>query len=613
MMRLTRALIHYPEREILRQPLVAMVALLSLAAASGCGGSEASSCVATATCPANQAIDAGRDAQQDDRTDITDRRTSDAASDGAGPIDGAPVPDGTRDAQVADGPLADLTRSDGGFQDVSGQDVVSADGRSDVAEASDAAAIDAPVDAAFCELDASRSPSDNPCLISERFGVFAAPVGSDSTGAGTRAAPFRTIARALQAAKADTRRVYACDDGTGYVDGVTLDVTLDGSELFGGFDCTTWKITGAGRTHIHTTSGAALTARGLLLGVTLERFDLASADAVTGASSIAVLLDTAANVVLRNVRVVAGRGGSGQAGPSGDPGRDGSVAGPEQDGAPSECNAQPLDHLGGAWTQATVCGSRGGTGLPSNALSDQQAESGVPVTGVTPANQANGGGGFLGTPAGPGSPGDPGVLGAPNATAGAFSSEGYVTAPTAGAGTEGHTGQGGGGGVKGMTFWGCNLATGGAGGMGGCGGKPGLGGAGGGASVGVLSWSSAVLFDQCEIVAAAGGAGGNGGNGGRGGLGMPGGHGGARWATDAGVLATAGENGGKGGNGGDGGSGAGGNGGPSYALVYKGARPTTSGTALSPGAPGARGVGGFVGGVKAPDGAVGAAGAELML
>ena len=103
-----------------------------------------------------------------------------------------------------------------------------------------------------------------------------------------------------------------------------------------------------------------------------------------------------------------------------------------------------------------------------------------------------------------------------------------------------------------------------------------------------------------EIVASAAGAGGSGGNGGRGGRGMPGGRGGSRWANDAGVLATAGEDGAKGGNGGDGGSGAGGNGGPSHALVFKGARPTMTGTALSAGAAGAKGVGGTAGGVKAP-------------
>ena len=611
MMRFTRNLIQHCEMPW--RPLVPM-ALLTVAAATGCGPGDAS-CVATATCPPPHEVDANTDAQHRDVDAADGGRASDTGSevDGAAPLDAAAPPDTARDAPLADGSVTDLTRSDGGLSDVGAQDSAGSDGGSDGAVTTDAAPIDAPSDGPTCDLDAGRSPGDNPCVVTERYGVFVAPVGSDSTGAGTRAAPFRTLPRALQAAKVDTRRVYACDDGTGYGDGVTLDATLDGIELFGGFDCAMWMLTATGRTQIHASSGPALTARGLVRGVTFERFDFASADASTSASSIAILLDSARNVVLRKARIVAGRGGLGRAGTSGEAGADGNVAGPEQDGAPAECDAQHLDHLGGAWPQASVCGSRGGTGLPSNALADQRAESGVPITGVTPPDQVNGGGGFLGDVARPGSPGNPGNLGAATAATGVFSADGYTPADPASGGTEGHTGQGGGGGVMGITIWSCNLATGGAGGMGGCGGKGGLGGAGGGASVGVFSWSSSVLFEACEIVAAAGGAGGSGGDGGKGGLGMPGGRGGARWGTDAGVLASAGENGAKGGNGGDGGSGAGGNGGPSFALVYKGARPTTSNTTLSPGAPGARGIGGFVGGVKAPDGALGSSGAEIML
>jgi len=595
------------------RPLIP-VALLTVAVATGCDPGDAS-CAATATCPPPE-LDAHSDALRDDvRVDGADGgRTGDVGSevDRGTPIDVTISTDAARDAPPADGAWPDLTRSDGRFDDASSHDSVGSDGGSDGAAGTDGAPVDA-ADDASCELDGGRSPADNPCLISERYGVFVSTSGSDSTGAGTRSAPFRTLARALQAAKVDTRRVYACDEGTGYAEGVTLDATLDGMELFGGFDCGTWMLTAVGRTRIHTASGPALVARNLVLGVTFERFDFVAANAPTGASSIAVFLDTAANVVLRKARIVAGGGGAGHAGAQGDPGTDGNVAGPEQDGAPAECNAQPMDHLGGAWTQASICGSRGGTGLASDALSDQQAESGVPMTGVTPPDQPNGGGGFLGAPAGPGSQGNPGSLGAPSAVTGTFSGDGFTPAPPASGGTDGRTGQGGGGGVKGTTIWGCNLATGGAGGMGGCGGKGGLGGTGGGASVGVFSWSSSVSFDQCEIVGGAGGAGGNGGNGGNGGLGVPGGRGGARWATDVGVLAGPGENGGKGGNGGAGGAGAGGNAGPSFALVYKGLRPVTSNTTFTRGAPGASGVGGYAGGLKAPDGAMGVAGTELAL
>jgi hypothetical protein len=577
--------------------LLVPFALLTIALAPGCAPDDPS-CIVTPTCPLPGEADASSGGQRDA-----------GLEDGAAPIDAARSH--APDARSADAPSPDLIPSDAGPGDVKIRDLSAPDGHDAGAAPADSAAIDTRIVA--CAQDAGRSPYDNPCLVQERYGVFVSPAGSDSTGAGTRTAPFRTLNRALHAAKADTGRVYACDDGSGYVNGVALDPTFDGVELFGGFDCGTWTLTGLGRTQIRTTSGPALVARGLVFGVTFERFDFASGDAATGASSIAVLLDAAANVVLRKARIVAGRGGMGQAGTSGEVGADGNVAGRDQDGAPAECAVPHMEHAGGAWAQASVCGSRGGTGLASDAIPDQQAESGIPMTGVTPPNQFNGGGGFLDTPAGAGAPGNPGDVGAPSMATGTFTASGYTPAPFANGGTDGHTGQGGGGGMKGVNFWSCNVATGGAGGMGGCGGKGGLGGGGGAASVGVLSWSSSVLFDQCEIVSAAAGTGGSGGDGGKGGLGMPGGRGGARWATDVNVLATAGEAGGKGGNGGDGGSGAGGNGGPSYALVHKGPRPATTSTTLSAGAPGAGGVGGYVGGVKAPNGAIGASTAELSL
>jgi hypothetical protein len=156
--------------------------------------------------------------------------------------------------------------------------------------------------------------------------------------------------------------------------------------------------------------------------------------------------------------------------------------------------------------------------------------------------------------------------------------------------------------------------------MGGCGGTPGKGGSSAGASIAMLSWSSAITLDRCELISGAGGGGGNGGKGGTGGQGKPGASGGAAYAGDAGPMPDAGMglgkggNGGPGGNGGNGGSGAGGNGGPSYAIVYKGTKPTpVNGTIVAHGAGGAKGLGGTVDNVKAPDGVVGAAADEFAV
>jgi hypothetical protein len=156
--------------------------------------------------------------------------------------------------------------------------------------------------------------------------------------------------------------------------------------------------------------------------------------------------------------------------------------------------------------------------------------------------------------------------------------------------------------------------------MGGCGGSPGKGGSSAGASVALLSWSSTITLDHCELIAGAGGNGGKGGNGGNGGLGKPGAPGGAAYVGDAGPVVDAGSglgkggNGGLGGNGGNGGSGAGGNGGPSYGIVHKGTAPQwLNGTIVARGAGGAKGAGGTIDNVKAADGNPGLAADEFAV
>ena len=75
---------------------------------------------------------------------------------------------------------------------------------------------------------------------SEKYGVFVSPLGSDTTGVGTRNAPYKTLTKGLQSAKGNVMRVYACDDGTAYPDALTIDATIDGMSLYGGFECTGW-------------------------------------------------------------------------------------------------------------------------------------------------------------------------------------------------------------------------------------------------------------------------------------------------------------------------------------------------------------------------------------
>jgi hypothetical protein len=497
-------------------------------------------------------------------------------------------------------------------------DVTWPDGLSDVGYpidvASDGVTSDGPgpIDAPYCDLDAGRSPTENPCIVSERYGVFVSPEGSDATGAGTRGAPFRTINRGLQGAKIETMRVFVCDTGVGFTDPITIDPTFDGIALYGGFECAGWTLVADLRTAVRPVAGPALSVSELARGVTVESFDLLAADAAPGASSIAVQVQSSVGVVLRRSRLLAGKGGAGLAGADGPPGANGEAPGPAQRGRPASCVPPIFSQAGGSWIAA--CGSKGGSGGGCDTtLGSLPGEDGTPRNFVDPPNVANGATHWLADRTGRvGSRGVAGDSGTTNRQPGFFTATGYTLAGPGNDGTDGHPAQGGGGGSGGEadpSNW-CIGATGGAGGMGGCGGSHGIGGGAGGASVALLSWASAVTLDQCEVVSGEGGPGANGGNGGLGGLGGLGAEGGdGVLDPDAGASLIGAGVGGQGGTGGPGGGGAGGNGGPTYAIVYFGSRPSpTGGTTITLGFGGSPGVGGITHVVIQPDGGVGDAG-----
>ncbi len=405
-------------------------------------------------------------------------------------------------------------------------------------------------------------PATSTCL--NEAAVFVSPKGSDASGTGKKAAPFKTIAMALQAASRTTfKRVYVC--------------------------------------------GSAFTVKSLSKGLTMEDFELVAANAtMPGDSSIGVIVDSSINVAFRNVRVASGAGAAGRPGTDGMKGADGDPAGMQQRGAGAQCPFGFPAQLGGSWLSASSCGSTGGAG--GTAARGNEGSAGFPGTPrtnvVDPAN-SNGGpkSGQDGTRGSDGLAGMAGVLSPMGAS---FSGAGFNPALSGGDGTDGFVAQGGGGGgASDTTSSTCIGASGGAGGIGGCGGKKGTGGGSGGASIAVLSWMSGVSFTDCVLIAGNGGNGGRGGNGGPGGLGRPGAEGGAGFAGDAGDMIAKGGHGGLGGNGGSGGSGTGGSGGPSYALVYKGDSPARSSLMTVPGTKGLGGVGGTVANVNAPSGSDG--------
>jgi hypothetical protein len=460
---------------------------------------------------------------------------------------------------------------------------------------------DEPKPEAAPPCDKGAAPGDAACVIDHAVGGFVSPKGDDTAGLGTKAAPYKTLAKAIADAKAKTKRVYACDDGTGYPESITIGTSLDGIVAYGGFACGAWTYSATAKAVVKPASGTALKVSALTTGLTLDSFEFDSADATTaGGSSIAVIVDTAQNVAFNNVKVVAGKGGDGAPGVDGTNGDDGAVVGTDQQGKDATCTNPPDPLGGGKWLPAgSACGSRGGNGGPANL--GTLGSPGLPGTPGTPN------GGAVAADGGPGANGLSGSNGTAAPQNAVWSAAGYAPSGSGGNGAAGQPGQGGGGG--GATNAGsssCIGASGGAGGMGACGGVGGTGGASAGASVALFSWRSGVTLTGCTLVSAAGGAGGKGGNGGTGGTGKDGAQGGSM-----GLGAFAGH-GGKGGNGGAGGPGAGGNGGPSYAMVYNGTEPVQTTTTLSAGSGGAKGAGGTAGPVLAPDGTAGTAQQKLQ-
>jgi len=180
-------------------------------------------------------------------------------------------------------------------------------------------------------------PSDtaDPCIVTEAFGIFVAPTGSDTTGTGTRLTPYATVGNAMDQAKTKgLTRVYACGSAGSYASGpnLVLGTSRAGLTVYGGLDCTTtpgtWTYSASDKATVAPASGYALQ---VTAAVTFEDFGFTSAAATTpGSSSTSVFVSGATGVVLDRCNVQAGAGAPGQdqaqpapyttAAPSGNPG-----------------------------------------------------------------------------------------------------------------------------------------------------------------------------------------------------------------------------------------------------------------------------------------------------
>jgi hypothetical protein len=464
----------------------------------------------------------------------------------------------------------------------------------DDAEIDAGAGADSPAgDAAAC--DPVRSPSEDPCVIDEMFGVFVSPLGSDGN-AGTRASPLMTVGHGIDLAKATGKRVYVCA-GT-FPEALVVGAPRDGIAVYGGFDCGTWTYSATNRVAIAPPqTGYALELDGLSRGATFTdiEFDAQRANlANPGESSIAVFVSGSQNVNFQRVAMVAANATDGAAGPSAQAHGDGGGGATNWYGTPpayAELNGNNATSAGAGAQRACVCadntssiGGAGGVGpvdggpAPGPGLPSYPNDAGAGLGGRNGV-QCVEGAGLAGADAPPLS------SGIPSASWGSVSATGWTPASGT-AGSSGQPGQGGGGGGDGPGATG----GGGSGACGGCGGAGGKGGTGGGSSIALLSFQSAVGLNDCTLTASNAGRGGAGGDGE---AGQPG-------SLVGGIQSASGCPGGGGGSGTGGNGGQGGPGGLSLGIGYSGTAPLFDGSGVAPGQSLARVVTGAAGAAGTP-------------
>ncbi|HEY1955230.1 MAG TPA: hypothetical protein VGH28_06445 [Polyangiaceae bacterium] len=423
-----------------------------------------------------------------------------------------------------------------------------------------------------CDLGADITAS--PACIDDGIGVFVDATNGNDTGLGTKASPFKTIAKALGAVGAKPR-IYVCA-GT-YAEDVSLTQT-NAVGIFGGLKCADWTYDGS--QPVVGKSSLALHADGVTKPIVISDVTFqAAAGANAGDSSIAALVNASTDVTLRRVKLRPGAGKDGAAGTTGanwttvaqdDPSIAGKSASGATGGADHACSIcmDSVNSTGGGGGNGGLAGATGGNNGKPN-LSANAPDDGA--------------GGASGCKAGDNGANASAATAAPGAAVvGKLTTAGWV--PTPGSdGPNGGPGQGGGGG--GGTNLAINSGAGAGGGCGGCGGAGGKGGGGGGASIGLAVSASKVTLVACDIVTLAGGAGGAGSSGQDGQLGGYAG------------TANGGCAGGVGGTGATGGAGGGGAGGSSVGVLYAGNKPAIDQATniVVPASPATKGAGGAAG------------------
>lgn len=450
--------------------------------------------------------------------------------------------------------------------------------------------------------DPNKTPAEDKCVLHESFGVFVSSSRGNDANDGTRTRPYATLSKAIEAAKASKRRVYACAE-------LFTEPTVmlaDGVSMFGAIGCTGQWAPTTEHAKLAATGSPAARANDIVNETRVEGFDLEAPEGVApGGSSIGLIAQNANGLHFVNARITARAGARGADGAAGI-----QLAQTEAFNGRNEvntyaCGTSAFDCVssrkpeGGVGICVGAAGFVSGSGgAAGGSCYHKKGTNGVyveqhgdpiigkawcPLVGGSPrvatAETAPGASGGYRVPgdqsswdreyAGYGHPGRAGENGAVAAAMGTLSLEGYVPADGT-AGTNGAPGQGGGGGSgdhPSSSFTAAHAIgpSGSGGGAGGCPGLAGTAGTGGGASIAVLSKDSLIRFDATIVAAASGG------RGGAGTLGSdptPGGRGGSVYYSTG--------NGGNGGRGGLAGWSGHGGSGPSLGIAWSGTQPALS-------------------------------------
>lgn len=459
--------------------------------------------------------------------------------------------------------------------------------------------------------DAKAEPRDPASCLTDEYGVFVNGIRGDDANDGSRAAPVRTIHRALEVA-GTRQRLYVC--GTSYAESVSLTKPI---HIYGGFDCDTWSYTGQRAVIAPKITGYALDVQRVEPEIVIADVEAVSRPGVAGNVSSVAVRAAWSHVRFVRGRFSAGAGFRGADGEAGTPAKLVSVSSGELNYDGNDWAEDPNDEsylppgitpkkkictcsagepsTGGAGGEWATNGERGSPVYAPNSDFGKGGKSDNAVCFATPESGFQGDHGR-----------DSDTVASSPSRIGSITNGEWIPEPGL-EGLPGMPGQGGGGGGGA----GIPRAQGGGGACGGCGGLGGKGGGGGGASVALLSVGSTVRIELSDLVSDDAGAGGGRGVGGQGADGGKGGQPGPGFSPSCTrVPGAPGGNGGKGGRGGDGSGGAGG---VSAAIFYSGAEPVVDdATTLKHGAAGAAGKGSVVAG-SSNAGLPGVAGARVKV